>query len=512
MINSGNVGLFKDFLPNNAKNNVPAPNNQNLSNPPLKQPLKNPLAPKKQLSKTRQRIDWGICIASSLALFIGLSAGINALTRGGASSHLGKFSENLNKNLKKFKAYSDLDKSINNFGAKLEKNIKKIPAKYQDAISDTEFGNRRASQMPSEIFQLNSDISSELGEISGKLNVDLAGSLKKSVNKSIKDNQKFDIKDWSKNNNNVYAEIDLANNAYLADQKSLAEESKKMSLFPKLLTKGRLLFNKLTYSSAETKKDNIKLLADKYLLLEKSNTMSFIPKLLTKGLLALESISCTSLPLNFSMSTVNRLAFPMAFVLLGTAPTMKKTLESEEPTHKKINTFMKEFFINNALGMLCFNYAGKIINSISGLKTLGWARNANGDLLKKASGEVIKATDPKFKMKLYDWPLKAIGGVVGLGQGYEFSGSLKGIFMGTVGLIGGLGIRFQYVMPKIQDAMLAPVNKAWDLIFGKPIDFEAKEQAAAQQQQQQELYSDFIQQPDVSMKTNLTPKNFLRRI
>lgn len=425
--------------------------------------------------KKNSKLEWAGCIAASLLLFVGLSAGVNKLTKGGANSILQKFNNNLDKNLKGNKVYKKLNDGISGVADGFQNLKNKIPNKYKHAMMDKEFGNRRPSSLSSEFFQAKSDLKSEFGE-------EIYNALKKSVNASVKDNKAFNAKDWVKNINPEKIAQDKNTQEYVGG-----------------------VLNNLKNNKSEM--DKLSLLSDKYFLLKKSDKMSFLPRLLTKGLLLTESVTCNSLPLKASMATVNKMALPMAFALLGVAPTMKKTLDSDAPVHKKVNTFMKDFVINNAMGIMAFSYASKIINTVTGLKTLGYARDASHNLLKN-SGKLVKATEGPYKMKFYDYPLKAAGRVLGFGQGYEFKATPKGIVKGAAGLAGGLGLRFLFAATKIQNALLYPVNKTWDLVFGKPINLDEQDKAQEQRSNGENSTPDLqsMEQQALNTRTNLNQK------
>lgn len=166
---------------------------------------------------------------------------------------------------------------------------------------------------------------------------------------------------------------------------------------------------------------NVAKLASKIQMLEHVNkNSSALSKLLTK----------------FTMGTGNFMGgnlFGTLLTGLFIGTSIKSAMEA--PKGEKLSTFMEDFMGSWVGGYLLFSPAGKIVNSIAGLKNIG-----------------ANATKLSFLQKT----LKTVGKIVGSGQGVK----------GLKALPGGM-LRFALVL-----ALIAPFTKILKKIshklFGKP--------------------------------------------
>lgn len=378
---------------------------------------------KKKSTPMVNALEWAGCIGGSLLFFATLIKGINSLTSGGLkNSYLHKLNKKIEDTFQKTEIYDSINSFINKVSEKISEKFNNIKfQKYKTAMSDKDYGNKRISQLACDIFQVKTELKQHLNE----------------------EGNKFKYKDLIKS---------------LKGKKEADEINKTIDAFKKKVGSN----------------EDLDLLLDKFALLKRSKHQTFLPKILTKIVLAFENASNTSLPMRFDVATLKKMAFPIGMGVFATAPTMKKTIETDEPNSKKFNTIMKDLIINNALMMIAFSFAGRIVNSITGLKTLGTTKQV------LENGSVKLINDKTVNLNIFDKGLKAIGQFVGMGQGYEFSLTPKGIASGLYGVIAGMGIRVMLIANPLQECMLHPFRKGWDTILGKAINMEGTEKKKAE--------------------------------
>lgn len=432
MIDNLNIVNYSSVLPQ--KNDSPKSPKSNSQFVQFK-PVDNYVTNNKK-NDSNNTVKWIASFAISIAFVLAFATGINRMTRGGMSSIIGRAGKFVEKSfIGESSIYKAINRGFNNLGKKIKTLFNKLPQRYKNSMKDTEFGNRRKSKLSPGVYQVKNEFKSKIGN-----------ELYKTVESELKALRRSP--EWKSKPDKVKPES-------------------VQNVIDGVLRKGNV-----------RKDDSLNMLVDKYKLLQVSKDQSFVSKILSRGTLMLENIANTSTPITFTKEGLTKMALPLGFTLLN-VPNIKETLDTKATVWQKISKISKDFIIGFGLGLTAFSIAGKMINSVTGLKTLGVARDELGNMQKNA-GKLVKETIPSLKMKSYDKPFWFIGKVVGLGQSRNFSmqrGFLRGVRDGAWKLITGLGMRFFALTMPMESLMTKPAEKLWDLIFGKTVDPKEEQEA-----------------------------------